>query len=106
MAGPFVGIVLLLATLALCVDLIEYDPQLEADRLTTRPIPQAIRDKGSAFPGGFRSPGVSSTSVVEDGRVTIPTTPDLSTGIDDDPDVVADSERSRQAVTDRPSPSR
>jgi hypothetical protein len=43
--GPFLGVPLLLLTLSVSVDLIEYQPQEELDRLTDRPIrlkPQTI----------------------------------------------------------------
>jgi len=36
--GPFLGVPLLLLTLSLSVDLIEYQPHEEHDRLTDRPI--------------------------------------------------------------------
>jgi hypothetical protein len=36
--GPFLGVPLLLLTLSVSVDLIEYQPQEEFDRLTDRPI--------------------------------------------------------------------
>jgi hypothetical protein len=36
--GPFLGVPLLLLTLSLSVDLIEYQPHEERDRLTDRPI--------------------------------------------------------------------
>jgi hypothetical protein len=36
--GPFLGVTLLLLTLSVSVDLIEYQPQEEPDRLTDRPI--------------------------------------------------------------------
>lgn len=37
-AGPFIGITILLAALSLSVDLIEYQPRKTADRLSDRPI--------------------------------------------------------------------
>ena len=42
-AGPFLGIPILLVTLTLSVDLIEYDPQPE--RPNDRPIPVAVIEK-------------------------------------------------------------
>ena len=38
LVGPFLGIPLLLATLSLSVDLIEYKPQPKPDRLSDRPV--------------------------------------------------------------------
>jgi hypothetical protein len=82
--GPFVAFVLLLLALALGVDLIEYEPQLETARLSTRPIPRAIREKGAALPGTAPTPGVSTTSVVGEGHVTDLTATHLTLGFDDD----------------------
>ncbi len=44
-AGPFLGIPILLVTLTLSVDLIEYDPQPEQESLRDRPIPVAVIEK-------------------------------------------------------------
>jgi len=43
-AAPFAGVPLLLATLLVSVDLIEYKPQAPREKLTTRPMPQAAID--------------------------------------------------------------
>ena len=45
-AGPFLGIPLLLGTLMLSVDLIEYDLQPEGERLVDRPTPEGGVEKG------------------------------------------------------------
>jgi len=67
MVGPFLGIPLLLGTLTLSVDLIEYDPQPEQDRLSDRPIPEAVSvaDSPSTPPTRLHTrTSVSSASVV------------------------------------------
>jgi len=45
LAGPFLGIPLLLGTLMLSVDLIEYDLQPESERFVNRPTPEADVEK-------------------------------------------------------------
>ena len=45
LAGPFLGIPLLLGTLMLSVDLIEYDLQPEGERLVDRPNPEGGDEK-------------------------------------------------------------
>ena len=65
MAGPFLGIPLLLGTLTLSVDLIYYDPQPGQNRLSDRPIPVAVTDSESTrqTPSHLKA-AVSKTSVV------------------------------------------
>lgn len=69
--GPFVGVLLLLATLTLSVDLIEYQPQPPAERLSDRPLPEAVvasDTKRSARPNA----AVFSAASVVDSKVTDP----------------------------------
>ena len=76
MAGPFLGIPLLLGTLALSVDLIEYDPQPEVERLSDRPIPKAVTEKAAAKRTGQKTaPTVSGASVVEPGTTSFAPAP-------------------------------
>ncbi len=82
MAGPFLGIPLLLGTLALSVDLIEYDPEPAPARLSDRPIPKAVAEKAAARGEAPTSaPSVSGASVVESGATSFAPTrspsPDL-----------------------------
>lgn len=56
MAGPFVGLSALLGTLALSVDLIEYQPQVQKNRLSDRPLPAAVANPQPERP---RLPGAS-----------------------------------------------
>ena len=67
MAGPFVGISLLLGTLSLSVDLIEYEPQPEAERLSDRPMPARVIEKSPAARRTPSARSVSGSSVVETG---------------------------------------
>jgi len=60
MAGPFLGIPLLLGTLTLSIDLIEYDPQLEGERLMDRPISEEVVRE----PKASSSPSVPTASIV------------------------------------------
>ena len=64
MAGPFLGIPLLLGTLSLSVDLIEYDPQPEGERLADRPIPEAVVEKARERKASSGR-SVSTASIVE-----------------------------------------
>ena len=63
MAGPFLGVIVVLAALALSVDLIEYQPEPPAERLTDRPIPEAVRERGKGMPAPTPS-SLSATSVL------------------------------------------
>ena len=78
MAGPFLGLPILVGALALSVDLIEYDPEPVQDRLSDRPIPPQVldrqrqnqervrdRDREAAAAGAALSMTVSTTSVVD-----------------------------------------
>ena len=70
MVGPFLGVTAVLVTLALSVDLIEYQPQPPKERLTDRPIPEAVRARN--LPGPAATPaGLSGASVL--GRDTLGT---------------------------------
>lgn len=66
MAGPFVGVALVMGTLSLSVDLIEYAPQKdqEKERLSDRPMPAAVleRQRARSEPTG---PSVSGPSLIE-----------------------------------------
>ena len=62
-AGPFLGIPLLLGTLMLSVDLIEYDLQPEGERLVDRPTPEGVVEKARK-PKAASSPSVPTTSIV------------------------------------------
>lgn len=71
MVGPFLGLCALLGTLALSVDLIEYQPQVQKNRLSDRPLPAAVADPQPDRPrplgasmGAAMSTSVSSASVV------------------------------------------
>ena len=63
MAAPFLGVSAVLATLALSIDLIEYQPEPPTDRLTDRPIPGSVRDRGTRLPDPTPS-ALSATSVL------------------------------------------
>lgn len=75
-AAPFLGIPLLLLALSLSVDLIEYQPAEEPDRLTDRPIPSEVleRNKEGALEPMAR---VSSTSVTTASPFVTSPTPGL-----------------------------
>lgn len=70
--APFLGVPLLLATLALSVDLVEYQPTEEPDRLSDRPIQmQPIKEapKRSDRPSFVSSiPATSQSSVSDQNR--------------------------------------
>ena len=61
--APFLGVSALLATLAISVDLIEYQPQPAKQRLSDRPMPAAVTQPRSALAIAPRA-SVSATSVV------------------------------------------
>lgn len=68
-AGPFIGVSILLAALALSVDLIEYQPHPNPERLSDRPINLNARAKSEGIdrPHSFVGDSVASTvSVVSD----------------------------------------
>jgi hypothetical protein len=50
MAAPFLGVSAVLATLALSIDLIEYQPEPPTERRTNRPIPGPVHDRGTRLP--------------------------------------------------------
>ena len=62
-AGPFLGVPLLLGTLVLSIDLIEYQPQKPKPRLADRPMPEAVIAKQRARSVPLPS-AISSNSVV------------------------------------------
>jgi hypothetical protein len=62
--GPLLSIPLLLATLALSVDLIEYQPQPPKPRLVDRPIPAEVLEKQRARENSTGAPLSSTASVV------------------------------------------
>ncbi len=63
-AGPLLGLPLLVATLALSVDLITYSPVTPQKKLTDRPLPEATRERSSTrIP--LPATGISTTPVVE-----------------------------------------
>ena len=62
--GPFLGIPLLLATLSLSVDLVEYQPQEEKDRLSDQPIRMDARTVDART-----SPSSSSTHSTRPGLI-------------------------------------
>lgn len=64
MAGPFLGLPLLVGTLALSVDLIEYNPQPPPERLSDRPIPKRIVEKRQQADIA-RAASLSTASVVD-----------------------------------------
>lgn len=86
MAGPFLGIPLLLGTLALSVDLIEYDPEPAPERLSDRPMPKEVVEKSSARRAASSARSVSGASVVEPGANTLSPSPDLELQLDADAD--------------------
>ncbi len=61
--APFIGVSLLVATLALSVDLIEYQPQKKVDRLSDRPLPTALVEKQKSRSLSV-APSISNASVV------------------------------------------
>ena len=63
LAGPFLGIPLLLGTLMLSVDLIEYDLQPEDERLVDRPTPEGGVEKAHKLKAAS-SPSVPMASIV------------------------------------------
>lgn len=63
LAGPFLGIPLLLGTLMLSVDLIEYDLQPEGERLVDRPTPEGGIEKAHKLKAAS-SPSVPMASIV------------------------------------------
>jgi hypothetical protein len=65
--GPFLGVSMVLVTLALSVDLIEYQPQEQPDRLSDRPMPAAVIDGGQQAKIAHTS-SVSTTSVITHNR--------------------------------------
>lgn len=77
--GPFLGIPVLLGALALSVDLIEYQPAVEPDRLTDRPIPAAVLEKQKQA-AKKRATSVSSASVMTAQPLVTSPTP----GLDED----------------------
>ena len=86
MAGPFLGIPLLLGTLALSVDLIEYDPEPEPERLSDRPMPRQAAVKSSTRRAASPATSVSGASVVESGANTLAPSPDLELQLGADAD--------------------
>jgi hypothetical protein len=64
-AGPFLSVPILIATLALSVDLIEYQPQEPREKLADRPIPESILAKQ-------RSRTIPHRTSVSDASVTPP----------------------------------
>ena len=67
-AGPFLGVTMMLGALTLSVDLIEYQPQEPQQRLTDRPIPRAVLDKQQLRRIQPQT-SVSATSVVRPERL-------------------------------------
>jgi hypothetical protein len=61
--APFLGVSALLATLAISVDLIEYQPQPAKKRLSDRPLPAAVTEPRAAQAIPLRA-SVSTASVV------------------------------------------
>ncbi len=61
--APFLGVSALLATLAISVDLIEYQPQPTKKRLSDRPLPTAVTQPNSGRAIPLRA-SVSTASVV------------------------------------------
>ena len=61
--APFLGVSALLATLAISVDLIEYQPQPAKQRLSDRPLPAAMTQPSTARAIPLAA-SVSQTSVV------------------------------------------
>lgn len=61
--APFLGVSVLLATLAVSVDLVEYQPQPPSNRLSDRPLPAAMSQSSPARAIPLGS-AVSNTSVV------------------------------------------
>lgn len=89
MAGPFLGLPLLLATLALSVDLVEVDRQPPPERLRDRPLPEHTEQHRDAT----RSPvpsAISATvpSILQSGSTFAspggPNDLDLTLGIEED----------------------
>lgn len=75
-AGPFLGIPLLLGTLMLSVDLIEYDLQPEGERLVDRPTREGMAEKASKRKAAS-STSVPTTSIVSAPQKVAEGRPDL-----------------------------
>ena len=61
--GPFLGVSALVATLALSVDLIEYQPQPEQNRSSHRPLPEPLAQRQQNMDSSLAK-SVATTSVV------------------------------------------
>ena len=79
-AGPFLGLPLLVGTLVLSVDLITYSPVPEREKLTDRPLPESTAQPSSRV--------VIPNSVMSSAPVVTPPTPgtelDLELELGDD----------------------
>lgn len=76
--SPLLGLPLLVATLALSVELITYSPVAPQEKLTDRTLPEAT-DERSSMRTPLPSTGISTTSVVT------PTAGMQSTDLEDEP---------------------
>ena len=87
-AGPFLGLPLLVGTLALSVDLITYSPAPEREKLTDRPLPEAVKKPKTTV----RVP-MPSTVLSDAAPVVAPQAPtqnlDLDLGLEDDANAAA-----------------
>lgn len=75
--GPFLGLPLLVGTLALSVDLIEYVPKPAPERLSDRPIPTKQLDQARA--NRATRPSAANAPVID--AKNVPTTASLNLGV-------------------------
>lgn len=68
-AGPFLGLPLLVGALALSVDLITYAPVPPREKLADRPMSNSATEQGRSRATSPQS-GISNTPVVEPGNAT------------------------------------
>ena len=80
--GPLLGLPLLVATLALSVELITYSPVTPYKKLTDRPLPEATHERSSTRVP-LPSTGISTTPVVTSTAATQST--DLEMNLEGEP---------------------
>ncbi|MAG33366.1 MAG: hypothetical protein CL908_21020 [Deltaproteobacteria bacterium] len=91
--GPLLGIPLLLGTLLLSVDLIEYQPTKKPDRLIDRPIPAAVLEQNGNRTTNQLS-RVSTSSVMSSTTLVTSATP----GLDEEAALARELARAAQPI--------